>query len=200
MTIRDAAAPERRGLLQPLLKRYQAWRLASLLMAFSVRLLVDVICMANSLRTTSSCALHTLCPSPVLPCQARRCSSAVFALPAAQAIIQFKCAPAALTINRACQRSPACSCQCGFQTRLYDCPQESEPCMPCFMLKPPLAALLHAPSPCRWATFARRLLMVELCWFLLWWVGRRGLKSGKHIAEHSRGSEGPFARGRQLPS
>lgn len=44
VTIRDAAAPEHRGLLQPLLKRYQA----------------------------------------------RRCSSAVFALPAAQAVIQFK--------------------------------------------------------------------------------------------------------------
>lgn len=65
VTIRDAAAPEHRGLLQPLLKRYQA----------------------------------------------RRCSSAVFALPAAQAVIQFK-----------------------------------------------------------WACFARRLLMVELCWFLLWLV------------------------------
>ncbi|KAL4440087.1 hypothetical protein ABPG75_003088 [Micractinium tetrahymenae] len=65
VTIRDAAAPERCGLLQPLLKRYQA----------------------------------------------RRCSSAVFALPAVQAVIQFK-----------------------------------------------------------WARFARRLLMLELCWFLVWLV------------------------------
>ncbi|KAL4438685.1 hypothetical protein ABPG77_006289 [Micractinium sp. CCAP 211/92] len=65
VTIRDAAAPEHRGLLQPLLKRYQS----------------------------------------------RRCSSAVFALPAVQAIIQFK-----------------------------------------------------------WGCFARRLLLVELCWFLIWLV------------------------------
>ena len=34
------------------------------------------------------------------------------------------------------------------------------------------AAALHctAPAGCRWNTYARRLLLLQLCWFLLWLV------------------------------
>lgn len=83
VTIRDAAAPDHRGLLQPLLKRYQA---------------PDALLRNAALRYAVLCGRPTQAarqstPSPPLRCpcaQARRCSFAVFALPAVQAVIQFK--------------------------------------------------------------------------------------------------------------
>ena len=83
--------------------------------------------------------------------QAKRCSAAVFALPAVQAVIQFK---QVSTTGWAAARLK----------------QESRDCLQGACLRPTACLLGLSPfsNERRWNTYARRLLVIQGLWFLLW--------------------------------